>query len=536
MVSKLLLLSIVLVAYGDGDCNNSLFSNLGLTDSSGCSLPSYDSEPSVSELSICTGYSGQSSCCSADTEQAIKNAVDCKKAAMETAGTEKVGPMADLAGDFDPEYQTDCEEDENCCTEGTREDKRKPAKEKPKGEKGEGEKDGEKVGNGKDGETDNKDGDKSSEKRPSGEKSEDTPTGDKNNGERSGDKNSDERSGDKNGERSGDKNGEKSGDKNGERSGDKNGETSGDKNGERSGDKNGERSGDKNGERSGDKNSGERSGDKPKGEKPKNRRLEDEEEKGPKGCRGKNKQRKGLKELDESDKEKCKKSVEEGKKYLKDHEQKMGKCIKGMMKYTSAMLCSGCSTDYDSWVQVNDNGDTEVTMSSDSCSLLYSYCKDYTKSARDFDENMEEMSNEIKGIAHNEITTAGKDSTDFATEDLDDLISGKDVCADDAECEERVCKTLLENGGGIESSVEDLVDFSEDSLIKGGRRLSGQVTIVYASDASFSPMEDSEDVDVEITVEIDGQPSSDEVADDTDTYSDDFASVLGFTVAFALLA
>jgi len=173
-------------------------------------------------------------------------------------------------------------------------------------------------------------------------------------------------------------------------------------------------------------------------------------------------------------------------------------------------------------------------MASDSCSLLYSYCKDYTESSRDFDKNMEEMSSEIKSVAADEITSAGKNQADFQTEDLDDLIQGKEVCSDDTECEERVCKTLLENGGGIESTVDDLVDFSEDSLIKRRRRLSGQVTIVYTNDASFSPMEDSEDVDVEITVEIDGQPSSDEVSGDS--LDDDFASVLGFVAAFALLA
>merc|ERR1712037_195153 len=122
---------------------------------------------------------------------------------------------------------------------------------------------------------------------------------------------------------------------------------------------------------SGDKPSGDGEGEKPDGDKPegdkptgdkpegdsKDRRLADEDEKGPKGCRGKNKQRNGIKDLDESDKEKVKEEVEEGKAFLKSHEQKMGKCIKGMMKYTSAMLCSGCSTTYDNWVQVDDNGD-----------------------------------------------------------------------------------------------------------------------------------------------------------------------------------
>ena len=489
MVNKLLLLTIVLVAYADGDCNNSLFSNLGLTDSNGCSLPSYDSEPSVSELSVCSSYSGQSSCCSSSTEQAIKNAVDCKKAAMETAGTDKVGPMADLAGDFDPDYQADCEAEENCCTEGVTEDERPPAKEKPEEKEGEGE--GE------------KDGDK-----PSGDGETDKPSGDKPSGEGEGEKpEGDKPSGDK---PSGDGEGEKP-------EGDK---PSGDK-------------------PEGDKPEGDKpEGDKPTGDKPegdsKDRRLADEDEKGPKGCRGKNKQRNGIKDLDESDKEKVKEEVEEGKAFLKSHEQKMGKCIKGMMKYTSAMLCSGCSTTYDNWVQVDDNGDTQVTMSSDSCSLLYSYCKDYTESARDFDSKMTEMSDEIKSVAQNEVTSAGKNEADFQTEDLDDLVSGKEVCADEAACEERVCKTLLENGGGIESTVDDLVDFNEDALIKRRRRLSGNVTIVYANDASFSPMEDSEDVDVEITVEIDGQPSSDEVSDDP--LDDDYASVLGFAVAFALIA
>lgn len=72
----------------------------------------------------------------------------------------------------------------------------------------------------------------------------------------------------------------------------------------------------------------------------------------------------------------------------------------------------------------------------------------------------------------------------------------------------------------------------EADIIRGRRRLSSNVAIVYKDDASFSPMEDSDDVDVELDVEVDGQKASTDVDDD----EEDLASMLAVSVAIVLLA
>ena len=229
--------------------------------------------------------------------------------------------------------------------------------------------------------------------------------------------------------------------------------------------------------------------------------------------RGRRRKRGGFDKMGDERKAKVKEEARAMNDKMKDHAKKGAKCIKGLMKHMTGMLCMGCDPNWENYVSEDSNGEISVKLNQNSCDKLSEDCTEYMKSQDELPSEIKKSKDAIEAEIKNEATENSEvTEDDFMPEDLEGLVdteSTKKVCENDEDCKKYICEELPKGEGGLGPKPDDVADPND---VEESRRLSSSVTYTYTEDGGFDSYESIDEASLDTTVEVDGETGDEDSA------------------------
>lgn len=199
------------------------------------------------------------------------------------------------------------------------------------------------------------------------------------------------------------------------------------------------------------------------------------------------------------------KAAREMNVHMLNYAEKSATCLKALVSHLTGIMCMGCNSSWEDYVEESIFRYVTLKLSQDSCDYISDECLDYLDHYQSLPELIQTYAEEIQGVLKQAEDRGRIEESEVKYADLDELFNTntEKVCYTNALCVSYLCNNMLDSLGGLAPTVTSFVDpFNYEKSRR--LRLSNDVTYQYTT-IGYDSTSQGETSGLSLDVTVEGQ-------------------------------